>query len=110
MTIAEQLTQTMEPLLDAVYAEGKTAGCGGENALKYAKQVDGLFSGAIFPDEYKLVVELDDDTAPTNLTGMFRNVTGLEKLTFIAPTERTYNGSYFIYGSSSKSTDVKELI
>lgn len=109
MTIAEQITRAKADL-DAVYAAGKAAGGGGENALKYAKQVDGLFSGAIFPDEYKLVVELDDDTAPTNLTGMFRNVTGLEKLTFIAPTDRTYNGSYFIYGSSSKSTDVKELI
>lgn len=110
MTIAEQLTQTMEPLLDAVYAAGKAAGGGGENALKYAKQIDGLFSGAKFPDGYELVVELDDQTAPTNLTGMFRNVTGLAKLTFTAPTDRTYNGSYFIYGSSSTATDVKELI
>lgn len=29
MTIAEQLTQTMEPLLDAVYTAGKAAGGGG---------------------------------------------------------------------------------
>lgn len=48
MTIAEQLTQTMEPLLDAVYAAGKAAGGGGGGGKRreYSGTIDGEVKGS----------------------------------------------------------------
>lgn len=46
MTIAEQLTQTMEPLLDAVYAAGKAAGGGGGNRREYNDTIESEVKGS----------------------------------------------------------------
>lgn len=46
MTIAEQLTQTMEPLLDAVYEAGKVAGGGGGNRREYKGPIKSEVKGS----------------------------------------------------------------
>ena len=116
MSIAEQLTQTMEPLLDAVYAAGKSAGGGTtDNPLKYISpdiSFDGFFDGAKFPENFELVFERD--TCSANLGSMFRNTINLRKLTLDIPKDSNgaaYNAYYFIYcQSTTNDRTLKELV
>lgn len=118
MTIAEQLTQTMEPLLDAVYAAGKAAGGGGvgnpADVLQYATTPARLFYKAVFPalpafpDGYELVLDMPNCT--TDLKEMFRMAGGLRKLTLNVPTNKSYNVSYFAYDNSDKYSTLKEIV
>lgn len=111
MTIAEQLTQTMEPLLDAVYAAGKAAGGGTsgttDDISAYATQLKELFYKATFPEGYELVLNVPN--AGESLNSMFRLATGLKKLTFNVPTNIAYKAGYFAY-STFDTASLEEII
>ena len=66
MTISEQLTQTMEPLLDAVYEAGKKAGGGGGNRREYngtiKEDIVGTYSYATLVEDSFLGTIRDRDT------------------------------------------------
>ena len=109
MTIAEQLTQTMEPLLDAVYAAGKAAGGGGgDNPLKYAAQTNRVFYNANFPEGYELVIDIPSCFG--DVSEMFRGATGLKKLTFNAPQGVALAANYFVYTTAARPSSLEELV
>lgn len=71
MSIAEQLTQTMEPLLDAVYAAGKAAGTGGSgNRREYSGKIVSEVVGSDVSKDYVTLVE-----ANTFLEGIYDSAT-----------------------------------
>ena len=92
------------------YDEGYEAGKaeGGDNALQYATQVNRMFNTAAFPDGYEMVVDMPN--SPTNISEMFRVSYGLRKLELIVPTDRTYNASYFVYGSATNRSTLEEMV
>lgn len=112
MSIADELSTSMKSLLDATYVAGGGGG-GGQGLLNYisgaAGSFENLFYGATFPSGYNAYI--DTPKAPASLVSMFRVTTGLEKLTFFVPTDKVYNASYFMFGSTTagqKST-IKEI-
>lgn len=105
MTIAERLTQTMEPLLDAVYAAGKLTDT---YYLPGSLPFKEMFYKAAFPTGYCLTIKTE--TAPNSLQSMFRVCTGLQKLTMDIPTSQALDGSYFVMGSSNVTSALEELV
>lgn len=118
MSIAEKLTtiaENQQKVYNAGYAAGQTAGGGGAdpNLLNYLSanwsgNFNTMFYQAKFPDGYEIV--LDIPNAPANISSMFRVTSGLRKLTFIVPTTKAYAADYFIFGSSSGSSSIEELV
>ena len=114
MTIAEELTQTMEPLLDAVYAAGKEAGgTGGDDLFPYITSCSSLFYESQFPSGYEMVANMP---RVSKIDSMFRKVTGIRKLTLnvsiknSSGEDKVYNAGYFFYGTTSVIPDIEEIV
>lgn len=90
------------------FEDGKAEGGGGDELFKYAKVCNSLFADASFPDGFEMVADIPN--VATDIGSMFRRAMGMKKLTFIVPTTKTYNASYFYYGTSSIKPTVEEIV
>lgn len=117
VTIAGNVPNVYKNGYDVGYAAGQEAGGGGvvgPNLLNYVSanwtgNFNSMFHNAKFPDGYE--VTLDITNAPKNISSMFRVTVGLRKLTFIVPAdEGAYAADYFLFGSSSGTSTIEELV
>lgn len=105
MTIAEQLTQTMEPLLDAVYEAGKAEGGG---LFTYASRPNQLFYEVDFGGQDEIEIEMPN-IGNANISEMFAKAKGYNRLTAIFAPGVAYNGYRFIQGLSTGGSSIEEL-
>lgn len=103
MSISEKLLRAKEDL-DAVYQAGLL---NDTYYLPGSLNFQLMFYKTAFPAGYNLTLNIS--TAPASLAEVFRVVTGLEKLTIKVPTDTAYPANYFVMGSSSGNSALKEL-
>ena len=106
MTIAEQLTQTMEPLLDAVYEAGKKTG--GVGLFTYASRPRQLFYEVDFGGRDEIEIEMPN-IGNADISEMFAKAKGYNRLTAIFAPGVAHNGYRFIQGLSTGGSSIEEL-